>query len=157
MTAHHHVIHRQTVQRLQRLRALVTALLSSDLPGPDLAEVLGLSPAGSRKYVRELSGAGIIALAVPLDGTVSVVRRVFTLAVTEEQARAYLADLTVTAPIRAAKPSKSAISVAMRDSTRHVHLMKHDVQFSIRLNRTPPMRDPLVAAFFGAGQHEVRA
>lgn len=157
MTRARHVTHRQTIQRIERLRAVVTALLAGDLPGPELAEVLGLSPAGSRKYVRELSGAGIIALAVPLDGAVSVVRRVFTLAVTQEQARAYLADLTVTAPIRAAKPSKSAMSVAMRDSTRHVHLMKHDVQFSIRLNRTPPMRDPLVAAFFGAGVHEVRA
>lgn len=157
MSNERHVTHRQTVQRIERLRAIVTSLLTGDLPGPDLAELIGLSPAGSRKYVRELSGAGIIALAVPVDGAVSVVRRVFTLAVTEAQARAYLAELDVSAPIRAAKPSKSALSVAMRDSTRHVHLMKHDVQFSIRLNRTPPMRDPLVAALFGAGRHEVRA
>lgn len=157
MTRAHYVTHGQTIQRMERLGTLVTELLTRDLPADKLADVLKLSPSGARKYVGDLTAAGIIALAIPVDGAVSVVRRVYTLAVTPEKAQAYLASLATTAPARAARESKSALNIAAREAGRRFHIMQDDAPFSIRVSRAPAMRDPLVAAFFGAGRHEVRA
>lgn len=157
MTRAHHVTHGQTIQRMERLRTLVTELLARNLPADELADVLKLSPSGARKYVADLAAAGVIALATPVGGAVPASGRVYTLAVTPEQAQVYLASLTTTAPVRAARESKSALSIAGRDPSRRFHIMQDDAPFSIRIERAPAMRDPLVAAFFGAGRHEVRA
>lgn len=155
MTRAHHVTHGQTIQRMERLRTLVTELLARDLPADELAWVLKLSPSGARKYVADLTAAGVIALATPVDGAVS--GRVYTLAVTPEQAQVYLASLATTAPVRAVRESKSALSIAGRDPSRRFHIMQDDAPFSIRVERSPVARDWLVTAFFGAGRHEVRA
>ena len=157
MTRAHHVTHGQTFQRMERLRTLVTELMTRDLPAEELAWVLKLSPSGARKYVADLTAAGVIALATPVGGVVPASGRVYTLAVTPEQAHVYLASLTTTAPVRAARESKAALSIAGRDPSRRFHIMQDDAPFSIRIERAPAMRDPLVAAFFGAGRHEVRA
>lgn len=157
MTRAHHVIHGQTIQRMERLRTLVTELLTRDLPADELADVLKLSPSGARKYVGDLTSAGVIALATSVGGAGSASGRVYTLAVTPEQAQVYLTSLTTAAPVRAARESKSALSIAGRDPSRRFHIMQDDAPFSIRVSRAPAMRDPLVAAFFGAGRHEVRA
>jgi len=157
MTRAHHVTHGQTIQRMERLRTLVAELMTRDLPADELAWVLKLSPSGARKYVGDLTAAGVIALATPVGGAGSAAGRVYTLAVTPEQAQAYMAGLATAAPVRAARESKSALSIAGRDPSRRFHIMEDDAPFSIRVSRTPPMRDPLVAAFFGAGRHEVRA
>lgn len=157
MTRAHHVTHGQTIQRMERLRTLVGELLTRDLPADELADVLKLSPSGARKYIGDLTAAGVIALAIPVDGAVSVVRRVYTLAVTLEQAQSYLASLATAAPVRAARESKSVLSIAGRDPSRRFHIMQDDAPFSIRVSRTPVARDWLVAAFFGAGRHEVHA
>jgi len=157
MTRAHHVTHGQTIQRMERLRTLVNELLTRDLPADELAWVLKLSPSGARKYVGDLTGAGVIALATPVAGAGPALGRVYTLAVTPEQAQAYLASLATTAPVRAARESKSALSLAGRDPSRRFHIMQDDAPFSIRVSRAPVARDWLVAAFFGAGQHEVRA
>lgn len=157
MTRTHHVTHGQTIQRMERLRTLVTELLARDLPADELAWVLKLSPSGARKYVGDLTAAGVIALATAVGGAGSASGRVYTLAVTPEQAQAYLASLATTAPVRAARESKSALSIAGRDPSRRFHIMQDDAPFSIRVERAPVARDWLVTAFFGAGRHEVRA
>ena len=157
MTRAHYVTHGKTIQRMERLRTLVTELMTRDLPADELADVLKLSPSGARKYVGDLTAAGVIALAIPVDGAVSVVRRVYTLAITAEKAQEYLAGLVTNAPVRAARESKSVLSIAAREAGRRFHIMEDDAPFSIRVDRAPAMRDPLVAAFFGAGRHEVRA
>jgi len=157
MTRAHHVTHGQTIQRMERLRTLVTELLTRDLPADELAWVLKLSPSGARKYVADLTAAGVIALATPVDGAVSASGRVYTLAVTPEQAQVYLASLATTVPVRAARESKSVLSIAGRDPSRRFHIMQDDAPFSIRVERAPIARDWLVTAFFGAGRHEVRA
>ena len=157
MTRARHVTHRQTVQRMERLRTLVTELLIRDLPADELAWVLKLSPSGARKYIGDLTAAGVIALATPVGGAAPASGRVYTLAVTPEQAQAYMAGLATAAPVRAARESKSALSIAAREAGRRFHIMQDDAPFSIRVNRAPVMRDPLVAAFFDAGRHEVRA
>jgi len=157
MTRAHHVTHGQTIQRMERLRTLVAELMTRDLPADELAWVLKLSPSGARKYVGDLTAAGVIALATPVAGAGPAPGRVYTLAVTPEQAQTYLTGLTTSAPVRAARESKSTLSIASREAGRRFHIMQDDAPFSIRVSRAPAMRDPLVAAFFGAGRHEVRA
>lgn len=152
----------QTTRRLARINSLVTTLLTRDLGRDDVATLLAVTPSGARKYLGDLREAGVIQLARYEGGTAySLGHPVYTMAMTAEQAQAYLADLAKSQPSRAAakpSPSKSAMSIALRDPRRHIHLMADDVPFQIRLSRMPVMRDPLVAAFFGgAGQHEVRA
>lgn len=157
MTRARHVTPRQTAQRIERIRNVVTALLAGDLVREELTNVLQVSPSGARKFITELREAGVISFARYVDGTATAPGApVFTLALTAEQARAYLAGLEANPPTRSIKPSKSAFSVASRDPSRRFHIMADDAPFSIRVNLTPPMRDPLVAAFFGAGGHEVR-
>ena len=157
MTRAHHVTHGQTIQRMERLRTLVNELLTRELPADELAWVLKLSPSGARKYVSDLTAAGVIVLATPVAGAGPAPGRVYTLAVTPEQAQAYLAGLASAAPVRAARESKSTLSIAAREAGRRFHIMQDDAPFSIRVSRAPVARDWLVAAFFGGGQHEVRA
>ncbi len=158
MTRAHHVTHGQTIQRMERLRTLVTALLAGDLVRGELADILQVGPSGVRKYVNDLCAAGVIELARYVDGTATFLGHpVYTLAITAEEAKEYLATLSADAPVRVGRPSKSALSIAVRDPGRHIHIMQDDAPFSIRVSGAPVARDWLVAAFFGAGQHEVRA
>lgn len=158
MTRARHVTPIHTTRRIERIRSLVTTLLTRELARDEVATLLEVTPSGARKYVGDLREAGVIQLARYADGTDTALGHpVYTLAMTAEQAQAYLAGLAESAPPRAAKLSKSAFSVASRDPGRHFHIMADDAPFSIRISRVPPMRDPLVAAFFGAGRHEVRA
>jgi len=157
MTRARHVTPRQTAQRIERIRNVVTALLAGDLVREELTDVLQVSPSGARKYIADLREAGCIALARYADGTTtSLGAPVYTLAMTAKEAQAYLDSLAANLPARAIKPSNSAFSIASRDPSRRFHIMADDAPYQIRISRIPVMRDPLVAAFFGAGRHEVR-
>ncbi len=158
MTRLRHVTPRQTALRLERICNLVTTLLERDLARDEVASLLKVTPSGARKYVGDLRAAGVIELARYVRGTATALGEpVYTLTMTAEKAQEYLASLATNLPTRAARPSKSAFSVASSDPSRRFHIMADDAPFSIRISRVPPMRDPLVAAFFGAGRHEVRA
>lgn len=155
MTRARNVTPLHTARRIARINSLITTLLERDLARDEVASLLEVTPSGVRKYMTDLGGR--IRTAQPVDGVGKALGpAVYTLAITAEEAQAYLAGLAKNPPTRAAKHSKSAMSIAMRDSTRHIHIMKDDVNYPIRVSRVPPMRDPLVAAFFGAGRHEVR-
>ncbi|MBD8531534.1 MULTISPECIES: hypothetical protein [unclassified Massilia] len=156
MTRARNITPRQTAARAERLRTLVTALLAGDLERSEIGEVLQLGPSGVRKYLAELGAK--IEIARRVDATEKFEGfPVYRLAITVDEARAYLASLAGDLPSRPAKQSMSALMVAARDPRRHFHILEDDVHYMVRLSRTPPMRDPLVAAFFGAGRHEVWA
>lgn len=151
-----HIIPRQTATRVERLRNLITALLAGELGRDEMGDILQVGPSGVRKYLADL--AGVVAAVRHIDGTeVSEGSPVYGLAITPEAAQAYLASLEANPPVRAAKGPKSALTMAARDPARHFHILSDDTYYAIRVSRTPAMRDPLVAAFFGAGRHEVRA
>jgi len=154
MTRARHVTHRKTAARVEKLRILINALLASQMERDAIGEMLQVGPSGVRKYVAELGA--MVARQVDVTAALESVT-VYRLTITEAEAQAYLDGLTSNTCARAVVEPKSSLLAAARDPSRHFHIMRDDAHFSVRVSRTPPMRDPMVAAFFGASRHEVRA
>lgn len=155
MTRARHVTPRQTAARIEKLRNLVTALLAGAMTRDEIGEVLLVGPSGVRKYLADLSGK--VGVTRYVDGTeASQGLPVYGLTITAAEAQDYLAGLAIGAPTRAVTEPKSVVTIAARDPSRHFHILEDDVHYSVRVSRTPVQRDVLVAAFFGAGRHEVR-
>lgn len=157
MTRARNVIPRQTSARIEKLRNLVNALMAGDLERDEIGQVAQVGPSGIRKYLTELGDKVEVARYVdPAPGFLGF--PVYRLAITPAAARAYLASLDTAAPVpRPRKESTSAVAIAARNPTRHFHILADDAHYMVRVDRAPVRRDPLVAAFFGAGRHEVRA
>lgn len=156
MTRSRHIVPRQTVQRVERLRNLINALIAGDLVRDEIGEILQVGPSGVRKYLADLSDK--VEISGYVDGTPTFIGFPrYRLAITAEEAQAYLASLDANAVPRAVVEPMSAKRIAARDPSRHFHILEDDAPFSIRISRSPVMRDVLVTAFFGAGRHEVRA
>jgi hypothetical protein len=149
MTRAHHVTHSYTTGRIERMRSLITALQIKSLTRGEIGAVLQMGPSGVRKYLVDLRGM----FEVEAVGDEDVVR----LAINEEEARAFLAGMAEKALARQAAPSKSSESLTAIGPGRHFHILADDTHYAIRVNRTPIVRDPLVAALFGARGMEARA
>lgn len=156
MTRARNVTPRQTAARAERLRNLVNALLLDELESDEISEILQVGPSGARKYLAELGDMIMIHRRIDATPT-SKGLPIYRLAITADEAREYLDSLAAGPASRPVKQPASALAMAARDPRRHFHILADDTHYSIRPNRTPPMRDPMVAAFFGAGRHEVRA
>jgi len=155
MTRASYVTPGQTAARLERMRTLVSVLMVRALRRDDIADMLKLSPSGVRKYVAELGARIMIARFE--DGTPTWLGTpVYCLAISIEQAQAYLLQLGGTPRVRPAKGQRSAMSSAANDPSRHIHVMVDDAHYAVRLHTAPAARDPLVAAFFGQRAAEVR-
>ena len=156
MTRARHIIPRQTAQRVERLRNLINALIAGDLVRDEIGDILQVGPSGVRKYLADLGDK--VEISGYIDGTATFIGfPLYRLAISADEARAYLATLEASALPRAVAQPVSARSIAARDPSRHFHILEDDTPFSIRISRSPVMRDVLVAALFGAGRHEVHA
>jgi predicted transcriptional regulator len=149
MTRASYVTPGQTAARIDNLQRLVAELMIRPLRRDEIANLLQMGPSGVRKYLVDLGGR--VTTARSDDGLMCF------LAITTEQAQAYLAQLA-TAPV--ARPTgvpKRPSDIAKIGAGRLVHIMEDDVHYSVRLSLVTPARDPLVAALFGARDSEVRA
>lgn len=156
MTRARHVTPRHTAVRVAKLRNLVNALIAGDMDRDEIGELLQVGPSGVRKYLADLGDKVVIARRI--DSTPTFIGfPLYRLDITAEKAQAYLASLDENAVARAVKEPKSALLVAGRDPSRHFHILADDMRYPVRVSRAPIMRDPMVAALFGAGRHEVRA
>ena len=154
MTRARNITPRQTTARAERLRTLIAALLVGDLARDEIGNVLQVGPSGVRKYLIELSS--MLKIVDRIDGTVTTLGMpVYGLAITPEAAREYLASLAANPPARPRTAAKPAQNLAIPG--RRFHILYDDTHYPIRVSRAPAMRDPLVAAFFGASRHELRA
>ena len=153
MTRARNITPRQTTARAERLRTLITSLLDGNLDRDAIGNVLQVGPSGVRKYLIELGS--MLQIVGRIDGTATTLGiPVYGLAITAEAAREYLASLAANPPARprtAAKPAQTLVVPG-----RRFHILYDDTHYPIRVSRAPAMRDPLVAALFGAGRHEVR-
>lgn len=149
--------HRHTAMRTERLLALIAAFQTRHLMREDIGEILKVGPSGVRKYIKDLGAA--IEIERYVDGTAKFIGfPVFRLAMTAEEAKAYVAGLASDQTVLPGRPSASALNIAAKDPSRHFHILADDTHYAVRLSRTPAMRDPLVAAFFGTrAPMEVRA
>ena len=148
MTRACHVTPGQTAARLDNLRRLVAALLVGPLSREAIGNLLEMGPSGVRKYLNDLGER--ITTARGDDGLMCY------LAITPEQAHAYLAQLAAAPVSRPTGLPKRPKDVATIGAGRHIHVMQDDMHFAVRLHSAPAARDPLVAAFFGQRAPEVR-
>ncbi len=158
-----HKPHGRTAARIANIKMLVDALRVGSLLRDEIGALLKLSPSGVRKYIKELRELYIIEIERFIDGTATTMGYpLFRLVPDDAHISAFIAEIECGIPevkrARAGKPSN--LEVALRDQKRHFHILADDTHYAIRISRSPVMRDPLVAAFFGAPrahQHQVGA
>jgi hypothetical protein len=135
--------HARTAERLEKIRTLITALQAGPMSRDEIGDLLEMGPSGVRKYLADLASR---VKQVPA-GAETMIR----LAMSVDQVDAYLAELATQAPARPVTASRTPQAIAARDPRRHFHILEDDEHYAIRVSRAKPARDPLVAAFFGAG------
>lgn len=140
MTRIRHVIPSQTIQRLERLQALVQALQAGQLRRDEIGAILRIGPSGVRKYLIDLGDKVELSCVAG--------EQVCRWVACETETAAYLADLAEKASARAGRPPRSALTVALLDPSRHFHIMGDDEAFLPKVQRGIPAHHPLMAAFF---------
>jgi len=149
MTRARYVTPGQTAERIEKTRRLIAALLVGPLSRAAIGNLLEMGPSGVRKYLADLGER--VTSARGAEGLMCY------LAITAEQAQAYLKQLAAAPVSRPTGVPKRAADVTTLGPGRHIHLMQDDEHYSVRLHSAPVARDPLVAALFGARAAEVRA
>jgi len=145
-----------TAARRENIRKLVVALQLGEMMRGDIAELLGMSPSGVRKYVKDLGAKiKIVRYVDPAPRTRG--EPVFRLTIDDDQVEAYISSLA-SDPEPACTQPRSRLALALRDPRRHFHILADDTHYAIRVSRALPARDPLVAHLFGpaptaAGAH----
>lgn len=146
-----------TDRRIKQTKALIAEFSTREMTMDDVCILLGFSQSGARKYVRTLSGAGVIEWARYIGGTATHIGRPsFRLSDDQGVVDAFIATLSgtsVAAQCGTVPPVKHRMPEV---PGRHLHIMGDDVPYSVRAWRGTPARDPLVAAFFGPAGSEVR-
>jgi hypothetical protein len=146
MTRAHHVTHGRTAERIEKIRKLITALLDGQISHDQLGNLLEIGPSGVRKYLADLRGR----VQLTIDGGEKVLR----LAIDADAARTYLASLAPQAPAPGRKGRISELAIAERDPKRHIHIMRDDEYYQVRVSRSIPAPDPLVVALFASRRLE---
>jgi DNA-binding Lrp family transcriptional regulator len=149
-----------TLRRIENMQKLIAELQNHEMLADEIAWFLKFSPSGARKYIRDLRDAGVIELARYIEGTATYLgKAVYQLTPDAERVKAFLAAIVQPkregAPPRKERPSLREQSMA--GSGRHFHILADDTHYAIRVNRGPVMRDPLVAALFGAPASQQKA
>lgn len=148
MTRASYVTPGQTAARIDNMRRLVSALLVGPMSRTAIGNLLEMGPSGVRKYLADL-GERVTSVRGD-EGLLCY------LAITPEQAQAYLAQLAAAPVSRPTGVPKRVSDVATIGAGRHIHVMQDDSHFAVRLHSAPATRDPLVAAFFGSRRAEAR-
>lgn len=142
MTRARHVTPSHTAGRIEKICALVVAFQARGaMTRAEIGDVLKMGPSGVRKYLVDLGEK----VAFESIGGEQLCR----LTLSAEEATAYVAKLAHEAVGRPRPINVSDFEKAKRDPARHFHILDDDEHYAIRLGRTPIVRDPLVAAFFG--------
>lgn len=142
---------RGSARRFENMRRLVAELSVRDMCADEVAELLGFTLSGARKYLRPLLAAGIIELDRYVGGTAAAVgKAVYRLARDPEPVRGFMSALAQPrGKGKKAPPDLPSPSRAPRNG-RLFHIMQDDGDCLIRVSRAPVRRDPLVEALFGA-------
>lgn len=148
MTRAHHVTHGRTAERIEKIHKLITALLGGQIPHDQVGPLLELGPSGVRKYLADLRGK--------VQLTVDRGERVLRLAMTSDAAQAYVDSLAPKAPTSGRKGRVSELALAERDPKRHIHIMRDDEYYQVRVSRSIPAPDPLLVALFAGRRMETR-
>jgi hypothetical protein len=150
MTRARHVTPCHTAGRIEKICALVLAFRARGaMTRSEIGDVLQMGPSGVRKYLIDL-GEKVTFGSV---GGVQLCR----LTLGAEEAAEYVTQLTREAAGRPRPGRASDFDIAKRDPARHFHILDDDEHYPIRMRRDQVVRDPLVAALFGAGGNSTEA
>ncbi len=139
-------------QRITMMSSLIAELGQRDVTIQQAADFLHMSHAGGKNYMRDLRVAGLISIVGETAGVVGQPAPIYRLTTDQAKIDKYLADLRAfRLPKRQTRPDGSLLAQALKDPTRHVHLLRDDAAgFKPVMHRITPVRDSLVAALFGA-------
>jgi hypothetical protein len=149
MTRARHITHGKTTERLEKTRQLITALMEGQLRHDQIGPMLELGPSAVRKYLADLCGK--------VQLTVDRGERVLRLTMTIEAAQAYLDSLIPQVPTSGRKGRVTELTIAASDPRRHLHIMRDDEYYHVRVSRAIPQHEPVHAAFWRMGGGESRA
>lgn len=138
--------------RIAQIKKLIDGLRAREMMRDEISNLLGNSPSGTRKYLRDLRDLGIVQIARYAEGTANFLGgAVFGLVDDEARIADFIESIerTQELPVHTG-PSRSGLDKAQPDPTRHFHILQDDVAFQVRISRAPVMRDPMVTALFGA-------
>lgn len=140
--------HPRRTHRVEKIKLLIDTFRKRDLMRDEVGHVLGYSPSGARKYIKDLREFGVIELARYVEGTATFLGYpVYKLTSDAQRVEDFLATVesNMQMPARGQGEFKAVV-----DPTRHFHIMQDDVQHAIRVSRVKVARDYLVTALFGA-------
>lgn len=131
---------KRTTQRIEATRRLVEELRLRKMTRADMAMFLNFSPSGVRKYLADLRASSL----VEVDGEheVGTGNEQYCLVSDEQLIDSFLAglaELRKTAPTRI---KKSNVDLALRDKTRHIHIIHDDAYYAVRVRRVEVAPDP---------------
>lgn len=148
-----------TLRRTENIKTLVETLKGRRMTASEISELLGFSPSGIRKYLRDLKELEIIEVQghePNTNGKAWVGSALYGLIVgCEERVENLLKLLSEQTREVQEKKEKTELNaknaLIQIDQGHHIHKMGDDSPFNLRSSRIPVHRDPLVAALFGMG------
>jgi hypothetical protein len=142
---------RCSIDRVENIKLVIETLRTRELLRDELSALLKFSPSGTRKYIADLRGAGVMEIARYVDGTGTYLGQpVYCLVADTAHVDSFVANIEICArKPRNVTGAKSNIELAQRDASRHFHVMADDTYFAVKITRKLPERDQLTAALFG--------
>ena len=140
----------RTQKRINKITNLIAVLRQRDITAQQAAELLFMSTGGGKSYMRELSCAEVVDVICHRSTRAGQPAPIYRLTGDDAVIDAYLAALNLCDPQIAAEPRSTLLERALKDPTRHVHVMFDDAHHAPTMHRFKPFRDPLVTALFGA-------
>lgn len=140
-----------TARRVESMKRLVAEMAVRDMTLADVGYWIDMSPSGARKYIYDLVGAGLVTQAGLVNPTrYSLGKPSYRLTDDAGAVASFLAEIEMPdgSPIARPSPKQAGVKLA---AGRHVHIMGDDVHYAVRLSKSVPVRDSLVAALFGPG------
>ncbi len=137
-----------TRRRVDNLRRLIEEFGARNMMDDEISAFLEFSASGTRKYIREMHDFGVIEVGSYAEGNDSWIGKPVYQLVQNRVAEFLDAISGPGGKIEQLTKKKTSKRMQQIDG-RHFHIMADDQSFAIRLDRTPVMRDFLVAALFG--------
>jgi hypothetical protein len=141
-----------TMRRIENMQKLIGELQLHEMLADEIAWFLKFSPSGARKYIRDLREAGVIELARYVEGTATYLgKAVYQLTPDPNGCGRFWRPCAAQTRGRArAQGTPWSARTGHGRCRPPLPYFGGRYPLAIRVNRSPVMRDPLVAALFGS-------
>jgi hypothetical protein len=143
-------VHARSLIRHSNLKKLVFSLRDNPMQRDEIAGIFKFSPSGARNYIKDLRLAGLITIigypdergphrGLPLWGIVLDAAHV----------EKWLSRLDAGECAGVHKQRPKNLMIAMKDKTRHFHILSDDAHFNVKVSRSKGKPDPIAQHLFG--------